>query len=204
VGAARRLVLARDLFDLADPVTQDALSRRVAELAVRAGLEVDEQVLVGAEELVAIRDGFRAIQLVEAWQSNGEWITRRAPTFAPDVAGRFMAARDADPDAALAAAALRIEVREALDRLCGPDGVLLQPAASGPAHAHDVDDAAKEDLRGRTLTLTAVAGMAGAPVVAAPLARVEGLPVGLALVGRPGEDDLVVELARRLDSATGH
>ena len=55
--------------------------------------------------------------------------------------------------------------------------------------------AAKEDVRVRTLTLTAPAGMAGAPVLSLPLASVDTLPVGLALVGRPGDDELLVALA---------
>jgi Asp-tRNA(Asn)/Glu-tRNA(Gln) amidotransferase A subunit family amidase len=37
--------------------------------------------------------------------------------------------------------------------------------------------------------------MAGAPVVSLPLALVDDLPVGLALVGRPGDDGVLVALA---------
>jgi amidase len=37
--------------------------------------------------------------------------------------------------------------------------------------------------------------MAGAPVVTLPLAQVEGLPVGVALVGLPGDDDTLVAVA---------
>jgi amidase len=37
--------------------------------------------------------------------------------------------------------------------------------------------------------------MAGAPVVSLPIASVDGLPVGLALVGRPGDDETLVALA---------
>ena len=36
--------------------------------------------------------------------------------------------------------------------------------------------------------------MAGAPVVVVPGARAEGLPVGLALVGLPGADDVLVSV----------
>jgi Asp-tRNA(Asn)/Glu-tRNA(Gln) amidotransferase A subunit family amidase len=37
--------------------------------------------------------------------------------------------------------------------------------------------------------------LAGAPVVSLPLAVVGGLPIGLALVGRPGDDEVLVALA---------
>ncbi len=202
-GSIRRLVVAGDLFELADPDARVALTRAVVDLAAGLGLEVGEADLAGRDELVAVRDGFRAIQLVEAWQSDGPWITRRRPTFGPDVAGRFDLARDADPAAGRRAEPIRDEIRRAIERLGGPDGLVVQPATCGPAYPLDLDDEAKEDLRARTLTLTAPAGMAGAPVVAAPLASVDGLPIGLALVGCPGEDELLVDLARRAEAAVG-
>jgi amidase len=37
--------------------------------------------------------------------------------------------------------------------------------------------------------------MVGAPVLSLPLAEVDGLPVGVALVGLPGDDDALVEIA---------
>ena len=80
----------------------------------------------------------------------------------------------------------------------GDDAVLVQPAASGPAPPFDIAPAAKEDLRSRSFTLTAPAGMAGAPVLSLPLAKVDGLPVGVALVGLPGDDDALVEIAGRV------
>jgi amidase len=58
-----------------------------------------------------------------------------------------------------------------------------------------MEPAARDELRGGTLMLTAPAGMAGAPVVTLPLAQVEGLPVGVALVGLPGDDDTLVAVA---------
>ena len=67
--------------------------------------------------------------------------------------------------------------------------LLVQPTATGPAPPPDLSGPTKEDLRLRTLRLTAPAGLAGAPVVSLPLARVDGLPLGLALVGLPGDDD---------------
>jgi amidase len=78
----------------------------------------------------------------------------------------------------------------------------VQPAASGPAPPIEIAPADKDDLRGRTLTLTAPAGMAGAPVLSLPLAEVDGLPVGVALVGLPGDDDALVEMARSVTRRT--
>jgi amidase len=81
----------------------------------------------------------------------------------------------------------------------GSDGVLVQPAASGPAPLVTITPEAKQDLRMRTLLLTAPAGLAGAPVAVMPLARANKSPLGVAFVGSPGDDDALVDLAARSD-----
>jgi Asp-tRNA(Asn)/Glu-tRNA(Gln) amidotransferase A subunit family amidase len=42
---------------------------------------------------------------------------------------------------------------------------------------------------------TAAWGLAGVPVLAVPVGCVEGLPVAMQLVGRPGEDGLLLRIA---------
>jgi amidase len=61
------------------------------------------------------------------------------------------------------------------------------PTLAGPA---------KEDLRRRTTRLTCIAGLAGAPAVSLPRASVDGLPVGVCLLARPGEDEQLLSAAR--------
>jgi hypothetical protein len=87
------------------------------------------------------------------------------------VAERFAMAATTDPDEAAAAVSVRGEVGLALERALGSDGVLVQPAASGPAPLMATRAEVKHDLRMRTLLLTAPAGLAGAPVVSMPFAR---------------------------------
>jgi len=192
VRPVRRMVVATDLFALADPEARGPLRQATDRLADRLGLELEEGELAGPEATARFVQAFRSIQLVEAWGQHGEWITRRRPALGPGVAARFAAAAAADPAAAAAAGPVRDEVRSALRALLGEGAVMVQPAASGPAPTPALGGAAKEDLRSRTLSLTAPAGMAGAPVVVVPGARAEGLPIGLALVGLPGADDVLV------------
>jgi amidase len=205
--ALRRLVLATDLFELVDETTRAAVLSAATGLAHQLGMAVSGARLSGrggslvasgaggAGELTAWRDAFRAVQLVEAWQTHGAWVTERRPSFGPGVAARFEAAAAASPAQAERARAVRADVRRCLAQLLGDDGVLVQPAASGPAPPIEIAAADKEGLRSRTLTLTAPAGMAGAPVLSLPLAEVDGLPIGVALVGLPGDDDALVEMA---------
>jgi amidase len=212
--ALRRLVLASDLLDLVDEATRANLVSAASGLASQLGMTVSKARLSGqggslvaggadgAGELAGWRDAFRTIQLVEAWQAHGAWVTERRPAFGPGVAARFEAASAASPEQAERARAVRADVRRCLAQFLGDDGVLVQPAASGPAPPIDLGPAAREDLRSRTLTLTAPAGMAGAPVLSLPLAEVDGLPVGVALVGLPGDDDALVEMARSVTRRT--
>ncbi len=226
--AIRRLVVATDLMDLADDRASGALRAAATALGRRLGLSVVEMALAGAGRLEAWREGFRVLQQVEAWRSDGDWITSREPALGPGVAARFAHARSTDPADARRALEVRTDIIRAFERVTGEDGVMVQPTASGPApllvtgqagqaaggdqapsgdrtasgdRPSGADEAsgrvatAKEDVRVRTLTLTAPAGMAGAPVVSLPLATVDDLPVGLALVGRPGDDDVLVALA---------
>jgi hypothetical protein len=52
-------------------------------------------------------DSFRAIQLVKAWRSDGEWITSRSPDLGRGIASQFAAAKPADPACALEARSVR-------------------------------------------------------------------------------------------------
>lgn len=197
----RRLVLAPDLFDLADDESRVALSQVVARLAAHLDLAISEVPLAGEGALSRWRQAFRAIQLVEAWRSHGAWISERQPKFGPGVAERFAAAAAADPGDAELALPVRAEVSEALARALGDDGALVQPAATGPAPAPEIGPEEKDSLRGRLLALSAPAGMAGAPVLVVPAAQVNGLPIGLALVGLPGDDDGLVALAETIPAS---
>jgi amidase len=193
----RRLVVATDLMDLADDGAADVLRTAAALLGDRLGLAVVEMPLGAPGQLSAWRNGFQDLQQVEAWRSDGDWLTSREPTMGPGIAERFDCARSTDPARAQLALSARVDATRAFRQVMAEDGLLLQPAASGPAPLLDTDQSTKDDLRARTLTLTAPAGMAGAPVVSLPLAEVDSLPVGLALVGLPGDDEILVGLAQQ-------
>ena len=194
-----RLVLATDLIELADEECAGALVAAVNGLARDLDLEVVSARLAPPGELARWLGSFRRCQMVEAWAAHGEWITRRQPDFGPGIAERFALAATTDPDEALASEPVRGEVGLALKRVLGADGVLVQPATSGPAPLVLIGSAVKQDLRMRTLLLTAPAGLARAPVVVMPLARWHGLPLGVAFVGLPGDDDALVDLSARAD-----
>jgi amidase len=194
----RRLVLVTDLMALVDEEARPVLFSAATALADQLGLEFTETALAKPAALSIWNDAFRSVQLVEAWRSHGAWITRCQPSFGPGVAARFAAAAATDPIAATKAQAERRQILDALRHLMDDDALMLQPTTSGPAPLLEMDPPAKSDLRRRTMTLTAPAGLAGAPVISLPLAHLRDLPLGLSLVGLPGDDEVLVALAEKV------
>ncbi|MBW9108493.1 amidase family protein [Microbacterium ureisolvens] len=194
------IVLAGDVLSLADPDTADAVRAAVRLLGEDLGADVVTAELAGADLLGQWRAAFMARQMPEIWQSHGEWVTRRQPSFGPGVAMRMDEARNASREGMHLADEAREQVLARLDAVLPEGGVLAFAAASGPAPRVDLDAATKGSLRGRTIAMTCIAGLGGLPAVSLPLAEVDRLPVGVCLVARPGEDELLLAVARAVDA----
>jgi amidase len=190
----RSLVLATDLVDQADPAVAAAVRDGAAQLADELGIPLTHASF-GADRIPAWLQAFRARQMVEAWQANGRWLTANHPRLGPGVAGRFAAARATIPTAAVPATTAGIQVRRALEHALPRDAALVLPSAATVAPPPDLDPAANEDLRTRTIGLTCLAGLAGAPAVSLPLGHADGLPVGVCLLGRVGDDERLLAAA---------
>ena len=92
-------------------------------------------------------------------------------------------------------------IRRAVVDATADGTVLVAPAAAGAAPPRDGQRVTNDATRARTLRLTCVAGLAGAPVVVVPCARDDGLPLGVAFMGAPGSDrDLIAVVASALGS----
>ncbi len=136
-------------------------------------------------DLAAAADAFRVLQGSEAWVEHGAWITAAAPAMGPGISARFAAAALVPSEEVAGAELVRAGVRRAVVDATASGRVLVGPAAAGAAPRLDTAVAAR---RAVTLQLTCLAGLAGAPVVVLPVARDEGLPLGVACVGAPGSD----------------
>jgi amidase len=199
-GAPTSIVLATDVLALADDDTAAAVRAAAEAYAAALDVPLTEIELAGAERLGEWRAAFMARQMPEIWRTHGEWVTRRSPSFGPGVASRMADARGADDSRMADADTVRDEILARLDELLPPGAVLAYATASGPAPRIDLDAASKGVLRGRTIAMTCIAGLGGLPAVSLPLGAVEGLPVGLCLVGRPGDDELLLAAARAADA----
>jgi amidase len=190
----RSLVLATDLIATADPAVAATVRDGAAALAGRLGIPLTEATF-GADRIPAWLQAFRARQMVEAWQANGAWITANRPRMGPGVGGRFQTAKATIPTAAVPATTAGIQLRRALERALPAHAALVLPSAATVAPSPDADLQANDDLRTRTIGLTCLAGLAGAPAVSLPLGTAAGLPAGVCLLGRVGEDERLLAAA---------
>ena len=193
----RHAIVATDAFAIAEPATAAALASVVERITTAVGSSEHRPV----SATVPLADWFshqRAIQGREAWDTFGEWIDRHNPRFGFDIADNFVRGRET-PNAVLAAArefraARRAELMAMLDQ----ETIFLLPTAPFPAPLRGQPRSAMWGQRTAISTLTTISGTLGAPQLSMPLALVDGLPVGLSILARPGGDDMLLAFARSL------
>jgi Asp-tRNA(Asn)/Glu-tRNA(Gln) amidotransferase A subunit family amidase len=192
----RRTWRAPDVEALAHQDVREAFQSAVDCLQV---LPKSEALPLPTATLERWFTAFRTVQAFEAWQAHGQWISAHPGALGPDVAERFRQAATVTTDAADTA---REVVRQARDQLRDwlDDAVLVIPTAATPAPPRTATAEEIEEARGRTRRMTCLAGLAGAPALSLPLLRsADGHPVGLCLIGAPGTDRDLLDLAGRMD-----
>lgn len=182
-------VISADVLAPAVPGIRDAVLGVASEL--------------GAEELPPLPDlqawtaAFRTAQAHEAWAEHGAWITANPGALAPDVAARFELGRQVDDVDLAAARTTLVAARETMSGLLAGRYLILPTVGS----AAPLVNAGPEEIdahRGAVLRLTTLASLTGFPAVSIPALEYEGAPLGLSLVGAPGTDRALLQIARDL------
>jgi amidase len=186
---------------LAEPTTLALFTERVGQLEAAGRLPATERVDLPEETLEEWFTAFRTVQAYEAWQAHGAWINAHPGALGDDVLARFTAAAAVTESQAADGRAVIARARASLTGWL--DGVVLVlPTAPGPAPPRVAGAAEIDDVRGRTLRMSCLAPLAGAPAVSLPLTG-DVAPVGLCLVGGPGTDTALLALAADLDEPEG-
>jgi amidase len=191
-----RVIVATDAFALATPETTAALEPLVARLAALVGDR--REAAMAPAGLVAWGRAQRTLQPVEAWATFRDWIDAVNPRMQFSVA-RDLAAAAAIPDSERGWARLvREEARGHLRRLLPAGTVLCLPTTPFPPPRRGLPLSESGFLRQQILCLCAHGGLTGVPQVSIPGASVDGLPVGLSIVGARDSDATLVAVARAL------
>ncbi len=192
-----RLLSVEDAFAaLMSPAEAEALAPAGAKARGVAGAV--GSVTVAPDGLDRWVPVFRTIQGYEAWRAHGAWITERRPDFMPPVRDRFLAASRVTEDEYRAATEHRARIRAQVTALLGDDGMFLLPTL--PTVAPRLDDTEEhfEAFRARALSMLCTAGLAGLPQISLPLANIDGLPLGLSLIGPAGRDRALIDFAAKV------
>src|SRR5690349_377420 len=193
-----RLVVAVDAFGFADAGVAAALQPLVGRLAALTGSSREE--VMAPPGLSAWARAQRMLQPVEAYNTFKSWLDERNPRFAFSVAralvmGSMVSAADQSW-----AALMRQEVRGRMAHLLPEGTILCLPTTPFPAPIAGQPLSALDPLRDRITCLCAQGGLAGHPQVNIPGATVDGLPVGLSIIGPRGSDGSLVAVARALEA----
>jgi amidase len=194
-----KLVVAVDTFGFADAETAAALQPMVRTLSTLVG-EVREDLLAPPGLSVWSR-AQRFLQSYEGWLTFKEWIGRDNPRLQFNVA-RGLTFASTIPEAERQGAALmRAEARARLAWLLPPGTILCMPTTPFPAPRKGLPLVTLDPLRARMSCLTSHGGLTGVPQVSLPGAHVDGLPVGLSILGARGSDAALVAVAKAMEAA---
>lgn len=196
-----RLLLAQDAFAFAMPDAAAALQPAVQHIASLLGPA--QPVTVATEGLRAWFEVFRVLQFSEIHEAHREWIAREKPTFGPQIKPRFDAVAKSDPVEVSRMRAVRADVQGRLDTLLADNAVLVLPTMPDIAPLLNSPPDATVAFREQSLALLCIAGLGALPQVSLPFATLNGCPLGISLIAGRGNDEMLLEITRRLSPASG-
>ena len=191
-----RLIVAVDAFGFADPEVAGALRPLVQQLGGLLG-DAREEVMAPQGLSVWAR-AQRTLQPYEAWLTFKDWLDERNPRLAYSVARSLVVGAQIPESERNWASLMRQEARGRMAYLLPVRAVLCLPTTPFPAPLRSQRLSILDPLRDRITCLCAQGGLAGHPQVSIPGATVDGMPVGLSIIGPRGSDATLVAVARAL------
>jgi len=193
--------MAEDAFALADAAVRASLHdflTRAADILPRR-----DEVVVTQHGFDAWRAAFHTIQGWEIWQIYGAWVERRKPSLGPGISERVANAASVTEQQVDTARATAGAARNQIRGLVPPGSMLILPTVASIAPPIASSAEALEVFRAKTMALTCIAGLGGLPQVTLPAGLTENCPVGISLVGCPGADEILLDLAVALGRYCG-
>jgi amidase len=194
-----RLVIATDTFGFADTAVATALRPLVTKLAALIGHSRED--IMAPQGLSVWARAQRSLQPVEAYNTFKPWLDARNPRFAFSVAKALVAGSMIPESDRAWGTLMRQEARGRMAHLLPEGTILCLPTTPFPAPLVGLPLSVLDPLRDRITCLCAQGGLAGHPQVSLPGATVDGLPVGLSIIGPRGSDASLVAVARALEGA---
>ena len=193
----RRLIVAVDAFGFAGAEMRAALQPMVERLGRLTGA-VEEDIMA-PPGLSTWARAQRTLQPYEGWLTFRGWLDRDNPAMAYSVARGLAQAATIPQGERDWADLMRQEARARLDYLLPPGTVLCLPTTPFPAPLKGLPVSETDLLRMRIAILCSHGGLTGVPQVSLPGANLDGLPIGLSIIGRWGMGAQQVALAKAME-----
>ena len=194
-----RIIVAQDAFEEADENVSDALLPLAERIAALTGGSTT--VRLAPNGLAEWASQQNVLQSKEAWDSVKDWVDQVNPRFSFWVSQRYNFAISLT-DADLSEATLvRDNLRARMDEVFAGGGFVCLPTAVVAAPLRGLPTSAKVDVQMRLSRLTCIAGTTGRPQLSLPLGEVNGLPVGISIMGDHGSDEELIGFARIVEAA---
>ncbi len=194
----KRIVIAEDAFELADKGVADSLQPAIESIVSLVGVSSTERL--GSAPLTDWVQQQYILQSREAWESVQDWIEQVNPRMRFSVASAYGFARYRTDEEMVAARSARKVIVARMQDILTDGTVICLPTTPGVA---PLLDGPRGDFMGRLVALTTPASTIGASQISLPLAKVDGLPVGLSLIGPKGSDEMLLAFAREVAAERG-
>lgn len=199
--APRRLVCVTEAFDMVDEAVSAALAPAVD--AVSNLLDERVEMNLTTEGLWSWFETFRVIQAAEVWGNHGAWVSEVAPKLGPGIKQRFEWAAGVNAAQLAEHRSRRQTIVERLDELLEPGDVLCLPTSPRIAPLKNTPTNQIEvEYRNQAMCLLCIAGLGALPQISLPLGELQGMPLGLSIIGVRSYDRPLLELVRRVSAAT--
>jgi len=198
-------ILEGDALGRVTPETQMAV-RQAEQVLAYAGLELEPFRLNDLERVLELWWFFFGTVIGELFQGD---IRGREELLSPVFRDYLEAARPAgsQPMSMLQFVGMCAARDRVLERILDATRnvpILLSPVSAGPAFRHGAGGYQGKDGYLESMRHSQWLNLAGFSGVTVPIGKsAEGLPIGVQVIGRPYEDELVLEVAERLEEACG-
>ena len=200
-AAVKEAVVLDDAFAEADAPLAALLNS--ALIAMASDLPAPRHARIAPGGLDAWREAVRLIQASEIWENYGTFVREKKPVFGPGVRERMEFTATVKGEALAKAQEIKAAARAAVRALAQPGSILIAPSTVSIAPKIDADAPLLESFRTRAQRIAAIAGIGGLPQISIPVGTLEGCPVGLGLIGWPGGDEALLDLAVHLSRHCG-
>jgi amidase len=153
------------------------------------------EMTIAPDEIDKWREAFRIVQAKEVWETFGPFIARAKPKLGPGIRERMEFAATVTVQQADTAHKVVASARAHLRALVPPGTAMALPTSPSIAPSVNISGEEAESFRVRVMRLTCIAGLAGLPQMTLPVGTVSGCPAGLSLIGWPGGDEILLDLA---------